>query len=157
MTALGALFMLLGVALGAFGAHALRGRIAPDLIAVFETGARYHLIHALALIVVGLDLARRPSRALRAAGVLFAAGIVLFSGSLYALALTGVRVWGAVTPLGGARRLASSRTSNVHGRSRETGCVSVCFSTQMGTTPSRGSPGADASSIRPPGIRVAAK
>lgn len=101
LAALGALFAFAGVAAGAFGAHALRDRLDPGMLAVFETGARYHLIHALALIVVGLDLGRRPSRALRAAGVLFAAGIVVFSGSLYTLALTGVRAWGAVTPLGG--------------------------------------------------------
>lgn len=97
----GAIAALLGVAAGAFGAHALRGRLGPDLLAVFETGARYQLVHALALVLVGLALEQRASRALAAAGALFAAGIVLFSGSLYALALTGTRAWGAVTPLGG--------------------------------------------------------
>ncbi len=97
----GAIAALLGVAAGAFGAHALRGRITPEMIAVFETGARYQLVHALALIVVGLTLEQRASRGLRVAGTLFGAGIVLFSGSLYALALTGTRAWGAVTPLGG--------------------------------------------------------
>ena len=103
---LGCIFGFLGVAAGAFGAHALRTRVPPDLLAVFETGARYQMYHALALLAVGLAAARVPSRALRAAGWLFAAGIVVFSGSLYALALTGVRVLGAITPLGGLCFLA---------------------------------------------------
>lgn len=97
----GAIAAFIGVAAGAFGAHALRGRLGPEMIAVFETGARYQLVHALALILIGLALEQRASRALSAAGVLFGAGIVLFSGSLYALTLTGTRAWGAVTPLGG--------------------------------------------------------
>ena len=103
---LGAVLGLLGVAAGAFGAHALRGRLSAELLQVFETGARYQLIHALALVGVALAGERRASRALTAAGWLFVAGIVLFSGSLYALALTNIRVWGAVTPLGGLCFLA---------------------------------------------------
>ena len=99
LVALGALSAFLAVALGAFGAHALRDRLAPDLLAVFETGARYHLVHAVAIVVVGFAEARLP--AVRVSGVLFLIGTLLFSGSLYALALTGVRGWGAVTPLGG--------------------------------------------------------
>lgn len=87
----------LGVLLGAFGAHGLRDVVTdPHLLEVWQTGARYHLVHALALCAVALHPARP-----RAAGVLFVAGIVLFSGSLYALALTGVGVLGAITPLGG--------------------------------------------------------
>jgi len=99
LVALGALSAFLAVALGAFGAHALRDRLAPDLLAVFETGARYHLVHALAIVVVGFAEARLP--AVRVSGILFLVGTLLFSGSLYALALTGVRAFGAVTPLGG--------------------------------------------------------
>jgi uncharacterized membrane protein YgdD (TMEM256/DUF423 family) len=99
LVALGALSAFFAVAFGAFGAHALRERLAPDLLAVFETGARYHLVHAVAIVALGFAEARLP--AVRVAGILFLAGTVLFSGSLYALALTGVRAWGAVTPLGG--------------------------------------------------------
>jgi uncharacterized membrane protein YgdD (TMEM256/DUF423 family) len=102
----GAVSAFLGVAAGAFGAHALRARLAPDLLAVFETAARYQLIHALALVLVGVGLEREDRAAARAAGWLFLAGTVLFSGSLYALALSGVRVLGAVTPLGGVCFLA---------------------------------------------------
>ena len=99
--AVGAFAAMLGVALGAFGAHGLRSRVTPEMLAVFETGARYHMYHALALLAVGWAAARWTSPWVNAAGALFAAGIVLFSGSLYLLALTGTRAWGAVTPLGG--------------------------------------------------------
>lgn len=104
--AAGALFGFLGVAAGAFGAHALRESLAPDRLQVFETGARYQLIHAVAMVVVALALERAASRAATAAGWLFLAGQVIFAGSLYALALSGARVWGAVTPLGGLCYLA---------------------------------------------------
>jgi uncharacterized membrane protein YgdD (TMEM256/DUF423 family) len=100
--ALGALLAGLGVALGAFGAHALKARLAPDMLAVWETGVRYQIYHALALLAVAWALARWPGGAVQASGWLFVAGTLLFSGSLYALALTGVRGLGAVTPLGGA-------------------------------------------------------
>jgi uncharacterized membrane protein YgdD (TMEM256/DUF423 family) len=100
---LGCVFGFLGVAAGAFGAHALRGRVPPDLLAVFETAARYQMYHALALLAAS-RVARRPCG--RAAGWLFAAGIVVFSGSLYVLALVGVRWLGAITPIGGAAFLA---------------------------------------------------
>lgn len=99
---LGALFGLLAVAFGAFGAHALRERLEPDLLAIFETGARYQMFHALALLLVAALSDRLPPRLAAAATLAFALGIVVFSGSLYALALTGVRALGAVTPLGGA-------------------------------------------------------
>jgi len=99
--AVGALSGALGVAAGAFGAHALRSRLPPDLLAVFETAARYQLYHALGLVAVGLALGRWPSTPVRAAGWLFVCGTVLFSGSLYVLALTGTRWLGAITPLGG--------------------------------------------------------
>jgi uncharacterized membrane protein YgdD (TMEM256/DUF423 family) len=106
---LGCAFGFLGVAAGAFGAHALRARVTAELLAVFETGARYQMYHALALLLVAIVAARatsRAARAARAAGWLFAAGIVVFSGSLYLLALTGVRILGAITPLGGLCFLA---------------------------------------------------
>ncbi len=94
------------VALGAFGAHALRARVSPDLLAVFESGVRYQMYHALALIAISLGATRWSAAHLTAAGWLFVAGVVLFSGSLYLLTLTGVRWWGAVTPLGGVAFLA---------------------------------------------------
>jgi uncharacterized membrane protein YgdD (TMEM256/DUF423 family) len=97
---LGALSGLISVAAGAFGAHALRGRLTPELLATFETAARYQMYHALALLAVGLS-ARGASPLWAWSGWLFVAGTVLFSGSLYALALTGVRWLGAITPLGG--------------------------------------------------------
>jgi uncharacterized membrane protein YgdD (TMEM256/DUF423 family) len=101
---LGALFGFTGVALGAFGAHALRARVSPELLEVYRTGVLYHLLHAVALLAVAA-LADRL-RAPRATAALFAGGIVIFSGSLYLLALTGTRMWGAVTPLGGLAFLA---------------------------------------------------
>ncbi|HYD39265.1 MAG TPA: DUF423 domain-containing protein [Anaeromyxobacter sp.] len=96
----------LAVAAGAFGAHALRTRLPPDLLAAWKTGAEYQLAHALALLAVGWLVVRAPGAAATAAGWLFLAGTVLFSGSLYALALSGVRALGAVTPLGGVAFLA---------------------------------------------------
>jgi uncharacterized membrane protein YgdD (TMEM256/DUF423 family) len=102
----GAVNAFLSVAAGAFGAHALKARLPQDLQVIFETGARYHMYHALALVAVGLLGAVRPSSLLSGAGWAMLAGIVLFSGSLYALALSGVRVLGAITPLGGLGFLA---------------------------------------------------
>jgi uncharacterized membrane protein YgdD (TMEM256/DUF423 family) len=92
---------VVGVGLGAFGAHGLRGRLSPEMLTVFETGVRYHMYHALALMAVAALMPRLDGRAIVIAGWSFTAGIVLFSGSLYALALTGVTTLGAVTPLGG--------------------------------------------------------
>jgi uncharacterized membrane protein YgdD (TMEM256/DUF423 family) len=89
------------VAAGAFGAHALRSRLPPDLLAAFQTGAQYQLAHALALLACGWAAGRSPGGAATAAGWLFLAGTVLFSGSLYALALSGLRGLGAITPFGG--------------------------------------------------------
>jgi uncharacterized membrane protein YgdD (TMEM256/DUF423 family) len=97
----GSLSALLAVAAGAFGAHALRERLAVDLLAVFETAARYQMYHALALLFVAWAATQWPSATLFVAGCLFLGGTVLLSGSLYLLALTGARWWGAVTPLGG--------------------------------------------------------
>jgi uncharacterized membrane protein YgdD (TMEM256/DUF423 family) len=97
----GALAAFIGVALGAFGAHGLRNRLSPEMLAVFETGVRYQMYHALAILVVALAVARLDGWLIRTAGWLFTGGIVLFSGSLYVLALSGVTALGAVTPLGG--------------------------------------------------------
>jgi uncharacterized membrane protein YgdD (TMEM256/DUF423 family) len=99
--ALGAISAGLAVALGAFAAHGLRGRLSPEALTIFETGARYHMYHALALLAVAWAAARWPGAATTAAGWLFVAGTVLFSGSLYLLAVTGVRALGAITPFGG--------------------------------------------------------
>ncbi len=99
--AVGAALCGLGVVLGAFGAHGLRARVTPDMLAVFETGVRYHLIHALGLLAVAWAASRWPSAWVGAAGWLFVAGIVIFSGSLYLLVMTGTRWLGAITPIGG--------------------------------------------------------
>ena len=98
---IGALAAFIGVALGAFGAHGLRSRLSAEMLAVFETGVRYQMYHALAILIVALAAARLDGWLIRAAGWLFTGGIVLFSGSLYALALSGVTILGAVTPIGG--------------------------------------------------------
>lgn len=103
---LGAVNAFLSVAAGAFGAHALKARLPPDLLTIFETGARYHMYHALGLLAIGLVAQARPSPLLSGAGWAMLVGILLFSGSLYALALTGVRILGAITPLGGLGFLA---------------------------------------------------
>ena len=99
--ALGALSALVAVAAGAFGAHALRERLAPEMLAVFEVGARYHMYHALALLAAAWAIGRWPGGTAVTAGWLFVAGTLVFSGSLYLLSLTGQRWLGAVTPLGG--------------------------------------------------------
>ena len=98
---LGALSALVAVAAGAFGAHALRNRLVPDMQGVYEIGARYHMYHALALLAAAWAVGRWPGGPAVAAGWLFVAGTLIFSGSLYLLALTGQRWLGAITPLGG--------------------------------------------------------
>ena len=103
LVALGALNAAIAVAAGAFAAHGLRERLEARALEVFETGARYHMYHALAMVLAGLFASTRGAAT---AGWIFQAGIVLFSGSLYALALTDVKVLGAVTPLGGLAFLA---------------------------------------------------
>lgn len=103
---LAALLLFAAVALGAFGAHALKARVAPEALAWWHTGVQYHAWHALGLIGAGVLLAVRPHPALAVAGALFVVGIALFSGSLYAMALTGARALGAVTPVGGVALLA---------------------------------------------------
>lgn len=103
---LAAVLGFVGVALGAFGAHGLRGRVSPEDLEIFETGVRYQMYHVLALLAVGWLSGRYPGTALVVAGWLMTAGIVVFSGSLYVLVLSGVRWLGAVTPLGGLCLLA---------------------------------------------------
>lgn len=97
----GALMGCVGVGLGAFGAHGLRGRLSPEMLVVFETGVRYHMYHALALLATAALMTRVETRGMVVAGWSFVAGIFIFSGSLYALALTGVTALGAITPIGG--------------------------------------------------------
>lgn len=104
--ALGALSAFVGVGAGAFGAHALKTRLPPDLTAVFEVAVRYQMYHALALFACAWALTRWPGTLVVTAGWLFVAGTVVFSGSLYALSLTGVRWLGAITPIGGLAFLA---------------------------------------------------
>ena len=104
--AIGSISGFLGVMLGAFGAHALKGRLDAELLATFEIGVRYQMYHALALLAVGWAATRWPGAAVTASGWLFVAGTVIFSGSLYALALSGARWLGAITPLGGLAFLA---------------------------------------------------
>jgi uncharacterized membrane protein YgdD (TMEM256/DUF423 family) len=106
--ALGGFAAFLAVALGAFGAHALKARVPPEMLAVWHTGVEYHLFHALGLLAVGIVAMQLPESALlKYSGWLMLAGIVLFSGSLYALALSGERWLGAVTPVGGIAFLAA--------------------------------------------------
>jgi uncharacterized membrane protein YgdD (TMEM256/DUF423 family) len=98
---LGALSALIAVALGAFAAHGLRGRLAPELLGAFETGARYHMYHALGLLAVAWACGRWPGTPVLLAGWLFVGGIVLFSGTLYLIGVGGPRGLGALTPVGG--------------------------------------------------------
>jgi len=99
---IGAVLGFLGVALGAFAAHALKSRLSAEMLAVFETGVRYQMYHAFAVLIVAAAIGHiGNARLLVIAGWFFFAGILLFSGSLYALALTSVRILGAITPVGG--------------------------------------------------------
>lgn len=99
--ATGSIMCGLGVILGAFGAHGLRERLTPEMLVVFETGVRYHLIHGLGLLAIAWAVSRWPDTYVNIAGYLFVAGILIFSGSLYVLAITGIRWLGAITPIGG--------------------------------------------------------
>ena len=99
---IGSVLGFLGVAFGAFGAHALKSRLSTEMLAVFETGVRYQMYHAFAVLIVAAAIGHMGgARLLSIAGWSFVAGIVLFSGSLYALTLSGVGIFGAITPLGG--------------------------------------------------------
>ena len=99
--ATGSVFCGLGVILGAFGAHGLRERLSPEMLVVFETGVRYHLIHGLGLLALALAASRWPDTYVSIAGYLFVAGILIFSGSLYVFWFTGICWLGAITPIGG--------------------------------------------------------
>lgn len=103
----GAVIMALSVAIGAFGAHMLEDRIGVDAMAVYETGVQYHMIHGIAIIITGLAAGLfGESRKLFWAGVLFIAGTIIFSGSLYVLSISGVKWLGAITPIGGVSFIA---------------------------------------------------
>lgn len=97
----GAVFMALGVLLGAFGAHALKNSLSPEMLAVYKTGVEYQFYHALGLLLIGLIGFQVKSKYLRWSGLFITIGIILFSGSLYTLALTGIKAIGAITPVGG--------------------------------------------------------
>jgi len=99
--AAGSLLAFLAVAMGAFAAHALKSRLSSDMLAIFEVGVRYHMYHALALLAVAWAASRWPESSASMAGWFFLAGIVIFSGSLYALSLSEMRWLGAITPIGG--------------------------------------------------------
>lgn len=99
--ALGALLAGLAVALGAFGAHGLKGQVSSELLAVYETGARYHFYHAISLIMLGILADRLSESCVKRSGWALLVGIALFSGSLYLMTLTGQRMLGMITPLGG--------------------------------------------------------
>lgn len=103
---LGSLFAFLGVALGAFAAHGLKGKLPPDMFNIFEVGVRYHMYHALGLFAVAAVAGRWSGPWVTAAGWLFVFGIVVFSGTLYLLAMGGPRWLGAITPIGGLAFLA---------------------------------------------------
>ena len=105
---LGSISAFLAVAMGAFGAHALRHRLTADMLAIYQTGVQYHLFHALGLVAVGLLAQWMPqSGYLKWSGWLMLAGIVLFSGSLYTLTMSGIRGLGSITPFGGAAFLVA--------------------------------------------------
>ncbi|KOY17029.1 DUF423 domain-containing protein [Paenibacillus xylanivorans] len=99
---LGAVLTMLSVAIGAFGAHMLKEKIGADAIAVYETGVQYHMIHAIGLLIIGLTAGQLgPSTKLKWAARLLFIGIIIFSGSLYVLSISGIKILGAITPIGG--------------------------------------------------------
>ncbi|MBI4851665.1 MAG: DUF423 domain-containing protein [Acidobacteria bacterium] len=105
--ALGAISAFIAVAAGAFGAHGLKSRLSSEMLSIFEVGVRYQMYHSFALIAVAWAYSRSPSGLVITSGWLFILGIILFSGSLYALSLTGVKILGAITPFGGLAFLAA--------------------------------------------------
>lgn len=98
---LGAIFMALAVLLGAFGAHGLKNVLSPDMLAIYKTGVEYQFYHALGLLLIGVTSTKFDSKWIRWSAILLVTGIIIFSGSLYALAISGVKVLGAITPIGG--------------------------------------------------------
>lgn len=107
---------IVAVALGAFGAHGLKKIIDSDMLEVYKTGVQYQFYHTFALLAVGILMQFRQSKALNWSAYLFMAGIVLFSGSLYALAISGIKVLGAITPIGGVAFIAGWILLAVHVR-----------------------------------------
>jgi uncharacterized membrane protein YgdD (TMEM256/DUF423 family) len=104
---LGSINAFLAVAAGAFGAHALKSKLSKEMLAIFETGVNYHFLHALGLVLIGIiALKINDSNLVNWSGILFLVGIIIFSGSLYILSLTGIRALGAITPIGGVAFLA---------------------------------------------------
>lgn len=97
----GAIFGFLSVLFGAFGAHGLKQHLSPEMLVIFETGVRYQMYHALALLAAAWAVTVFDSKLISRAGTCFTAGIIIFSGSLYILALSGIKMFGAVTPIGG--------------------------------------------------------
>ena len=114
----GSLLAFLAVALGAFAAHSLKARLSPDMLTIFETGVRYHMYHALALLAVAWAASRWPESSAGTAGWAFIIGIVVFSGSLYILSFTGMRWLGAITPIGGVAFLLGWLTPRL-------GCLAI--------------------------------
>ena len=108
--AVGAIFGLLGVLAGAFGAHVLRGALTDNALNTFETAVRFQMYHALSLLATGLLIERWTSRLIGIAGALFTIGVLFFSGSLYALSLAGIGTFGAVAPVGGVSLIAGWTT-----------------------------------------------
>lgn len=107
LIAAGAINMFIAVGCGAFGAHGLKRMISEEMLAIWHTAVTYQVMHALGMMAIALLMPRMAGAAMRWAGNLMLAGIVVFSGSLYLLALTGTRILGAITPLGGAAFLAA--------------------------------------------------
>lgn len=99
-------FLALAVALGAFGAHGLKSQLSTEMLQTFKTGVDYHFYHALGLLLIGILAVSFPSDLIKWSAILLTAGIILFSGSLYALAITGIKWLGAITPLGGLSFIA---------------------------------------------------
>ncbi len=102
----GSISAFIGVAAGAFGAHGLKDRLTLEMLSIFEVGVRYQMYHALALVAVAWAFTKWPGNLVLASGWLFIAGTIIFSGSLYILAISGVKTWGAITPIGGVAFLA---------------------------------------------------
>ena len=99
-------FLILAVVIGAFGAHSLKNHLTEEMLQIYKTGVEYHFYHALGLLMIGVLSISMPSEYLKWSAILLAAGIILFSGSLYALAITGIKGLGAITPFGGLSFIA---------------------------------------------------
>ena len=107
LVAAGAINMFIAVAAGAFGAHALKQSLSPEMLTIWHTAATYQMIHALGLIAIGMLMPRYQTGLIKRAGITMLLGILIFSGSLYALAISGIRILGAITPVGGLAFLAA--------------------------------------------------